>query len=437
MRSHSTLVLLPRGHCRAPRQRTGRLVRYVGCVAAALLVGACADEATAPKHLQPGSPALATATAYPTVTIVGAPTSLAVGASDTLRATIKDSSGRTWTCTSCVWRSSDTTVLAIKSWRSSAGYSLASVTAKKGGSATVTATTSSNTSGSVTISTVAAAPSAPLAYPLVTILNRNKYVAVGAADTLPLSLGLADTLRTELQSATGSVYSGKSITWTSSDTTVLALRTWKNSVGVSFARVMPKRLGAATIIARTGAGTVRTLSFAVDASGQTAAQWWAGLTPLERGKRINAEARRWIGADSLTLNNRYRCICKPFIRFAVNRASRGVVYLTPTVDTFGQSDWTGWQLRVDAHTRYVTDYRVGTIQQTMVGDVVQSNTDNGNTHTFIVTRVTPDTVYTVDAHWHGCDRFDIWGDNGGVLAHRWSTDYFKRKFIRWAAYRMN
>jgi hypothetical protein len=304
-----------------------RRSQYVSLAAAAVFVAACAGEPTSPTSLAPTAPAFSTSTSGDLlVTVAGYDGSLAVSASDTLRATIKDASGRTWTCTSCVWRSSDTTVLAIKSWKNSAGSALATITAKKAGTATISATTQSNSVGELTITT------------------------------------------TDLSATT---------------------------TDLSAAAVTP-------------------------------AQWWAGLTALQRGQAIEAEAHRWVSASSSTLSDTYRCNCKEFARYAVKNATRGLVYLPPTVDTNGALNWRGWQLAPDSHVMKVTDYLSGTIDRAMIGDVVQANTNTGYPHTMIISAVTSDGVTVVDANWQQCQ----------ILRHTFTYSFFKYKFVKWSLYRV-
>lgn len=154
--------------------------------------------------------------------------------------------------------------------------------------------------------------------------------------------------------------------------------------------------------------------------------WWAGLSTLERGRRIDAEAKRWVGATSTQLSNSYRCNCKEFARYVVKRATRGVVWLTPTVDQYGNTYYYGYRLRLSDHVVKVTDYATGSIGRTMVGDIIQANNRNGGPHTMIISSVTSDYVYLVDANWGGC----------GVRSRRVLRSSFSYTFPKWMAYRM-
>lgn len=152
--------------------------------------------------------------------------------------------------------------------------------------------------------------------------------------------------------------------------------------------------------------------------------WWGSLTNLQRGQAVEAEAKRWVGSTSLSSS--YRCNCKEFARYAVTRATRGVVYLGATVDQYGNTYWKGYRLRIMSHMMKVTDHSTGSIGQTMVGDVIQANNRSSNPHTMIISRVTSDYVYLVDANWGGC----------GVRSRTVSRSSFTYNFPKWTAYRM-
>lgn len=151
--------------------------------------------------------------------------------------------------------------------------------------------------------------------------------------------------------------------------------------------------------------------------------WWTNLTTAQTGEAVEAAAKRYVGSSSL--GSFYRCNCKEFARLAVKDASRGVVYLGATVDADGDSYWRGYRLRTSSNVVKVTDHATGSISQTTVGDVIQANWGSGNPHTMVISSVTADYVYVVDANWGGC----------GVRSRRVSRSSFASTFTKWTAYR--
>jgi Big-like domain-containing protein len=93
----------------------------------------------------------AASVAYPIVTIQPTVTTIAVGAKVTLRAKLSEGSA-SWMGKKTTWRSSDTTILsvAIANW-GGAGGDEGIFTGKKAGKATITATTESQTVGSMAV----------------------------------------------------------------------------------------------------------------------------------------------------------------------------------------------------------------------------------------------------------------------------------------------
>lgn len=144
--------------------------------------------------------------------------SLGVGASETLVATISPSNA---TNKSVTWSSSDTSVATVSS-RSG------KVTAKKTGSATITATTADG--GKIAICTVTVEATA------VTGVSLNK-------NTLSLNIGDSESLTATIAPSNAS---NKSVTWTSSDTSVATVST--------SGKIDAKAAGSSTITVKTTDG---------------------------------------------------------------------------------------------------------------------------------------------------------------------------------------
>ena len=153
--------VLDRGRAFA-RIRRSRLARQFVPPAAALCVAlastfvACSDSPSSPTA--PHDAALASdaveahaASAGPTVRIQPATTSIAVGASVTLTAKLSEGN-TTWMGKETTWRSSDTTILSVRTanWGGSGGDQ-GIFTGKKAGKVTITATTESETVGSMAV----------------------------------------------------------------------------------------------------------------------------------------------------------------------------------------------------------------------------------------------------------------------------------------------
>jgi len=154
--------------------------------------------------------------------------------------------------------------------------------------------------------------------------------------------------------------------------------------------------------------------------------WWGSLTQTQRSTLIEAEAKRWVGATSYQLDNYYRCNCKEFARYVVKRASREVVRLAATVDADGDTYYYGWRLRVDDHTKWVTNYLSGSIGLAKAGNVVQANTRSGGPHTMIISWVSSDSVRVVHANAPSC----------GVRARTMSRSTFKYNYPKWSLYKI-
>jgi len=154
--------------------------------------------------------------------------------------------------------------------------------------------------------------------------------------------------------------------------------------------------------------------------------WWGSLTQTYRNTLIETEGRRWVGATSSQLSNYYRCNCKEFARYVVKRASREVVRLSATVDADGDTYYYGWRLRVDDHTKWVTNYLSGSIGYAGPGYVVQANNRNGGPHTMIIKSVTTDYVTVIDANSPDC----------GVSVRTMSRSTFNYRYPKWSLYKI-
>ena len=149
-------------------------------------------------------PALARAAAavrYPLVRIQPHDTTLAVGGSVTLSATITLADGNAHTGLHIIWTSSNTAVLSIGRGSSPV------VTGKSAGTATVTARDLSGTTGTLTIAVGTTPPPPPPA--------RVASVAVAPASA-SLSVGQTDHLTATAKDSAGTVIAGAAITWGSS-----------------------------------------------------------------------------------------------------------------------------------------------------------------------------------------------------------------------------
>jgi hypothetical protein len=142
---------------------------------------ACNDSPSSPTEPQAaalgadGVTAHSASVGYPIVTIQPKLTSIAVGSKVTLLAKLSEGSA-TWMGTETTWRSSDTTVLSVKiaNWGGSGGDQ-GIFTGKKVGKVTITATTESQTVGSMVVNvtstsggTTAPAPTSPAPAPAPT-----------------------------------------------------------------------------------------------------------------------------------------------------------------------------------------------------------------------------------------------------------------------------
>ena len=151
--------------------------------------------------------------------------SVAAGATTTLTATVKDAAGNALSGQTVTWTSSDTGVATV-----SGGV----VTGKAGGSATITATSGGKSGTAVVTVTVSVAS--------VVVTPASKTMTYG--DTTSFAATVRD--------GTGATILGRTVTWTSSDTTIATV----NTAGV----VTGQGAGSATISAtsdgKTGTATI-------------------------------------------------------------------------------------------------------------------------------------------------------------------------------------
>jgi hypothetical protein len=252
------------GRAFAPARRSGSARPYylpsaILLAAAGIAIGACSDTPTQPQEAQEAvrvgalGATEAVSLVYPLVSILPQTTTLAVGGKVTLLAKLAASNGTTWMSKESLWKSSDTTVLSVTTanW-DGVGGDEGVVTAKKAGKATITATTQSNTIGTLTITVTA--PPAAVVYPLVTITPA----------TTSLIVGKKLTLLAKLAAANGETWMGTETTWKSSDTTVLSVSTanWGILTGDQ-GIVTAKKAGTATITGTTESGTVGSIAITV------------------------------------------------------------------------------------------------------------------------------------------------------------------------------
>jgi hypothetical protein len=155
--------------------------------------------------------------------------------------------------------------------------------------------------------------------------------------------------------------------------------------------------------------------------------WWAGLTATSRGQKIEYAARSLVGVTSSQLSNTYRCDCKLFARYVVNRASRGVWYLGPTVKP------PGWYYESEPHQVRFTDYTKTSVRNLQIGDIIQARAYDGGTHTMIVSGHSTDYLYVVDAHWGSCGV-----RRHGIAYYRFAyPGHAGPLYPKWSAYRGN
>ncbi len=136
-------------------------------LAVAAALSACGDSATAPASASSGTLAMESVAftvagvTYPTVTVQGLSGNLAVGGHATLTAALATPTAK-WLGAQVTWKSSNTGVVSIQTqnWGSAKGDN-AVLTGVANGTAIITGTTQSGTSGSITV-TVGSAGTAPV-----------------------------------------------------------------------------------------------------------------------------------------------------------------------------------------------------------------------------------------------------------------------------------
>jgi uncharacterized protein YjdB len=135
-----------------------------------------------------------------TVSVSPATASLAVGASQTLAATVKDQSGAAMSCSALTWASQNTAIVTV-----SASGSAKAIAA---GSANITATCAS-ASGAAAITVTSSTTPPPPTTPVVTTVS----VSPSSASIIA---GATQTLTATVRDQNGATMSGQTVTWSSS-----------------------------------------------------------------------------------------------------------------------------------------------------------------------------------------------------------------------------
>lgn len=192
-------------------------------------VAAGTSTITATSDGRSGSSSVTTTAVPPapvaSVSIAPSTATVPVGQSQQLTATLRDASGNALTGRSVTWSSSNTGVATVS------GSGL--VIGVAAGTSTITAT-SETRSGTAAV-TIAAAPTAPVAT-----------VAV-APSAATVAIGLSQQLIATLRDASGNVLTGRSVSWTSSNTSTATV----SSSGL----VSAAAAGAATVTATSGSAS--------------------------------------------------------------------------------------------------------------------------------------------------------------------------------------
>ncbi len=201
-----------------------QLVAYRGTLGAGAVLGATSNVASA------------TTTVPPVASVSLTPTTAAVltGATQAFTATLRDAAGATLTGRAVNWSSSNTGVASVNSSGIATGVAA--------GTATITAT-SEGRSGTATLTVSVPAP-APVA--TVTL----------APTTATITTGTTRSFVPTLRDSAGAVLSGRSVTWSSSNTAVATVNTSGVATGVA--------AGTATITA-TSEGRSGTAALTVNA----------------------------------------------------------------------------------------------------------------------------------------------------------------------------
>lgn len=201
--------------------------------------------------------------------------SIAMGQTTQASATAYDSTGAVLTGRTMAWSSSDTTVATV----SSSGF----VTARKAGSARITAA-SGGKSGSAT-ETVTTATLAPVATVTVTL------------NSSALTVGQTTQGSAVLRDASGNILSGRTITWSSSNTSVATVSGsgYITSVGAGSAVI------TATSESKTGTASVSVTAPPPPPAPSTGSVEPAGMTQLTQ-RSFNAVLEdNWISAGNFSI----------------------------------------------------------------------------------------------------------------------------------------
>jgi uncharacterized protein YjdB len=199
---------------------------YWFCVSAVDAAGNGSEDSACNAYAPPTGAAAPTVA---TVTVSPASASLAVGATQQLSASARDASGTAITGKTFTWSSSNTTVATV----SSAGL----VTARASGSATVTASVDGK-SATASVTVTATAPTVAT-------------VSVTPA-TASVTVGGTQQLAATAKDASGNTISGKTFTWSSSNTTVATV----NSTGLVTAKVAGTATITASVDGRSGTAAI-------------------------------------------------------------------------------------------------------------------------------------------------------------------------------------
>jgi hypothetical protein len=215
---------------------TFQLVAFRGSVGAAVYGGLsniASASTTGSSNPPPPPPPPPVVT---TVTVSPSSASIAVGATTTLQATVKDQNGATMSGQTVTWSTSSASVATVNA--------SGTVTGAAAGSVTITATCAGK-AGTATVTVTAAPPPPPVAT-TVTVAPPSASIAVGATVTLQATV----------KDQNGNVMTGQTVTWSTSNSSVATVNPNGVVSGVS--------AGSATITA-TSSGKSGTSTITVTA----------------------------------------------------------------------------------------------------------------------------------------------------------------------------